>query len=255
LLIIGCNKVPEGILDQKQMENVIYDTHMAESIMEEYTLNVKSKDDKMRVLANIYKKNNTTKAQFDSSLVYYSAHLTDLMKIYERVEKRIDNEVLTISKEVNAYDLSLLTPEGDSVDIWKGSPEFILDPRLLTQNRYYHINCDTNFKNGDSLVLNMNICKMVPDSISRIYLLFAISANNDSISMVDTFIVDNGYIKLSLNYPDAKPVGSVITNITYLSDNDSILSPVYINDVSLMRFHRDMTLKTDSLPTEIKSDE
>ncbi|MDO5570387.1 MAG: DUF4296 domain-containing protein [Bacteroidales bacterium] len=255
LLFVSCSNLPDGILNQKQMENVIYDTHLAESLMEEYSLNIRSKDDKRRLLANVYKTNNTTKAQFDSSLVYYSAHLTELMKIYDRVDKRVAEQSKIVAREVYLYEKSLLTPEGDSVDIWKATPDFILDPRLLTENRLYEVKCDTNFKDGDSLVLNMNINKMQPDSLSKIYLLFALKSTNDSISMIDTFLVNDGNVKLNMSFDKIPVAGGVVTNFTYIIENDSIVNPVYINDVSLMRYHRDIKVNSDSLITEISTNE
>ena len=77
------------VLSPELMEEVLVDMHLAEGIAIERSIDFKTTDEKLNLYSTVYAKHNTDKAQFDSSMVYYSENLGELQEIYEVVYERL----------------------------------------------------------------------------------------------------------------------------------------------------------------------
>ena len=92
-----CSCGNDYILTNKQMEDLLLDIHLVDGISLSNS-NFSSKNAKSDLYTTIYEKHNTTKEQFDSSMVYYSENLEELVEIYEAVQSRIEE----LEKDVKA---------------------------------------------------------------------------------------------------------------------------------------------------------
>lgn len=90
VLWIGCR--PDGVLRSRQMREVLVDLHKADAIMQVSGMQHGYDEDKNIYYAAILDKHGITQAQFDSSLVWYTAnpHLFD--KIYPKVLSQLESE-------------------------------------------------------------------------------------------------------------------------------------------------------------------
>ncbi len=86
----GCR--PKGILSSRKMRNVLYDLHRAEAIIQVTGMYYGHNEELARYYEVVLDKNNVTKAQFDSSLVWYTDHPQIFNKIYPKVLKRCEEE-------------------------------------------------------------------------------------------------------------------------------------------------------------------
>lgn len=77
------------VLSPDQIEDLLVDLHLAEGIALEHSVDFRTTDDKLDLYSTVYAKHNTDKAQFDSSMVYYSENLSELTEIYEGVYERL----------------------------------------------------------------------------------------------------------------------------------------------------------------------
>ncbi len=88
------------VLSPEQMEDLLVDIHLADGITLQNS-DFKKTDAKLDLYSTIYKKHHTDKAQFDSSMIYYSENLTDFAEIYEAVFDRLTQ--LEVEVQVGNY--------------------------------------------------------------------------------------------------------------------------------------------------------
>ncbi|MEG0949808.1 MAG: DUF4296 domain-containing protein [Bacteroidales bacterium] len=257
LFLVGaCNQVPDGVLNRKQMENVLYEVHVAEGIMEEYPAQYRTPESKQQLLATVFYDNGITKAEFDSSMVYYGAHLDQYMKIYQKVTERLNAQKDIATNALTAYERSLQTPPGDSVDIWKKPAERILDPALLATASVFEIKGDSNFHADDRLIWNMRFNNLPVDSLGYVYVSFGADIK-DSILQTTGLPAHDGWFTLELNIPKMNSNDRIFGSVALISRKQSLATPVYIDSISLMRYKKvvkelssENKLKSDSIATD-----
>ena len=89
-MLSGCR--PKGILSSRQMRNVIIDLHKTEALMDESGLSRYNSEVRSVYYAQVLEKHGITQSQFDSSLVWYTAHPQLFDKIYPKVLKSLEEE-------------------------------------------------------------------------------------------------------------------------------------------------------------------
>ncbi|MGL4293953.1 MAG: DUF4296 domain-containing protein [Bacteroidales bacterium] len=254
LTVLACARVPEGVLDNKKMEQVLYDVHIAEGIMDEFPSQYRTLESKQKLMAGVFRENAITKAEFDSSMVYYGANLDQYMKIYQRVTERLNAQRDLLTTELTAYEKSLLTPVGDSADLWRKPAQFILDPALLATTRIVEIKGDSNFREKDKIVWSMRFNNLPPDSVAYAYLALGYQKGSES-EQLNAFPVKNGRVTLELNVLPELNTGMLFGTVSMISRCDSPrFAPVYIDSVSMMRYHHREVAAADSLATTLPAD-
>ena len=90
VVMTGCR--PKGILTSRQMRHIIVDLHKTDALMYEKGIHNNKREAKAIYYAQVMEKHHTTQAQFDSSLVWYTAHPALFDKIYPKVLKDLKAE-------------------------------------------------------------------------------------------------------------------------------------------------------------------
>lgn len=235
LFITSCSSVPDGVLNRTKMEEVLYEVHIAEAIMDEYPAKYRTPESKQKLMAAVFQDNGITKSDFDSSMVYYGAHLDQYMKIYQRVSARLNADKERSSKELLAYERSLLSPEGDSADIWRRPAGLILDPALLAATSVFEIKGDSNFHAGDRIVWNLQLRNLPADSLGFVYLSIGFKTK-DSVDQVTAFSAGKEKLSLELTLPKLGGNDRIFGSLAFLNRIDTLLSPVYIDSIMLTRY-------------------
>ena len=88
LVLTGCR--PRGILSSRQMREVLVDLHKTDAIIQMQGIGFRDNEIKDIYYAETLEKHGVTQAQFDSSLVWYTAHPQFFNKIYPKVLKELD---------------------------------------------------------------------------------------------------------------------------------------------------------------------
>lgn len=84
---------PKGILSSRQMRQVIIDLHKTEALLDETGISRYNSEARSLYYAQVLERHETTQAQFDSSLVWYTAHPQLFDKIYPKVLASLDQEM------------------------------------------------------------------------------------------------------------------------------------------------------------------
>ncbi len=234
LLAWGCDQVPKGIIPQKQMEQILYDVHLAEGVMEEYPSHYRDLPAKQGLMAGVFAKNNITKMEFDSSLVYYSGHLDKYMKVYEAVNKRLQTDRDTIAEYLARYERSLLSPEGDSVDVWKLADQLLLSGDMNRFASSFELKGDSNYRADNRLVWEMRTFDI--DSVTPLLFSIGYQLYNGNTFGHDTILYAPGYYHYEMQTPMLVDKDKIYGSFSVLNALDHPDKVVYIDDIRLMRY-------------------
>lgn len=114
LVILGisfsyCSR-PKEVLNKKSMEKLMYDIYIAEAMIDNDIQNFDTPQKKEALINQVFKKHNTTQAQWDSSLAWYSDRTDVFLRINDSVKARLKREQnalqLLISKQSSQQNLS-----------------------------------------------------------------------------------------------------------------------------------------------------
>jgi hypothetical protein len=88
--LIGCR--PKGILHSGEMRAILADLHKTDGLMQVQGLNFGHDEVRNIYYAQVLEKHGITQAQFDSSIVWYTAHPVLFDKIYPKVQADLKAE-------------------------------------------------------------------------------------------------------------------------------------------------------------------
>jgi hypothetical protein len=253
-MLAGCKiKRPEGVIPENQMEDLLYDYHIAKALGENLPYNENYK--KALYIEFVFRKHNTTEAVFDSSMVWYTRNADVLSKIYERVGKRLKAEQNEIDKLIAIRDHKLkISAPGDSIDVWMSERIMLLTGNPLNNKLTFAIPSDSNFKARDTIQWNMYyyFLDTRPDSADSALMSMAIQYANDSVISKTNRVYESGLQSIRIQADTLGDIKEVRGYVYYSAGKDSA-KHLLANRISLMRYHSNDSLfseKADTLETK-----
>ena len=243
LMLNACKpSVPEQYIQPGEMEDLLYDYHIAKGMANDQGL-----DDAYKYhlyFASVLKKHGITQAEFDSSLVYYYNRADRFYEIYKRVQERLSDEALklgTSNTEVERFTTMSLT--GDTTDIWNGKRQMLLMSRKPYHVLQFYLKADTAFRANDSFLLTLNAISLTQNTSrlqSSVYL--AVTYRND------TTITQNNTISIyrptDLRIAPYNEKVKEIRGFMYLGEpnqstqsSENEIGLLFLNHIQLIRFH------------------
>lgn len=232
--MFSCNsEVPNDVIDSRELEDVLYDLHIAQSLAQQQTL------DSLAYYEAYYKeavfaKHKINQQFFDHSMEWYSSHTNYLNEIYTNLSMRFgDNTDSETDLENNKKQNLYLT--GDTVNIWKGAMSVLLS----SQEKNYYIfeeKADSAIQSGDLLKWIFSVNWHYHDGDKRAVAIFVIKYDNDSLSVSQQFINSSGFQIISTHVGNRKIKnikGFIYQNTTW-SARPRLLS---LSNIQLLRIH------------------
>ena len=181
LSLISCKpSVPSTYIQPGELEDILYDYHLAEGIRSHNN----EADDTLSMLsykANILKKHGYTVAEFDSSMLYYTRHTKLLNDIYVSLADRLNKESVAQGSTVNDINrYGNISSSSDTTDIWSGQRAFVVSPYRATNQYYFEEKVDTSFHKGDLLMFDFDTQFIYQDGIRDALVVLAVTFTNDS---------------------------------------------------------------------------
>lgn len=93
IILAGCYSRPDEVLTRKEMTQLLIDLHKADGIIYVAGKQYGYSEEKTVCYQNVLNKHHVTQAQFDSSLVWYTANPKIFEKIYVDVVAELEMEV------------------------------------------------------------------------------------------------------------------------------------------------------------------
>lgn len=234
-LLTGCGtQLPDDIIQPAQMENILYDYHLALGMGS----NVKSSENYQREAYKkyIFKKHHITEAEFDSSMVWYSRNTKELSTIYENLSKRFKREKEHISRLLDGREekSEAITAYGDTVDIWRNKTLYWLTDAPLANQLTFEIKADSNFHIKDAFEWKADYIFLAGGNAT---VGMSIVYENDSIIGETRTLTQSGKQTLYLHTDSAYQIKSIHGFIH--AEADSTASPsILISNLSLIRYHQ-----------------
>ena len=260
VLLSACTpKVPKEYIQPDDMEDILYDYFVSQGIAQEEGMEHTSRVmDYRRELyfEAVLKKYGLTRAEFDSSLVYYYTRSDRFLKIWKKVQERLGDAAIEYGAsagEVETFTASTLT--GDTANIWNGVFSQVLVPYAPYNRLQYHLQADTAFRKGDSFMLAWNSNFLYESGSKDAVAYMAVKYKNDSIvSTVTHFSVD-GSTQLRIEGCD-EPVKE-INGFVYLGqgyETSSTMKMLIVSNIQLIRFHKQKNVPKEPEPQKSVAD-
>jgi hypothetical protein len=229
ILLAACtsnNGNPDTILSHQQMQDILYDYHLAQSLASQ---NGDSVDFKTRLYAEaVFKKHNTTEEQFDNSLRYYHRRANELHKIYAPIVERL-SEIAGTTAEPQ------YSTEGDTANIWTAKNFYILStaeqPHLAI-----HLPADTILQEGDKLELTFTPQWIYKDGPRRATAILTVEYEGDTISSDIHHLSSSGPQQLNLRILPRK-MKSINLYVTQNATWSELPKMLVLTQFSLIRYH------------------
>ena len=251
LAATSCSKTPDGVLKEKKMQYVQRDMVMAEGMISQNPSEYDTQEKKEALYKSVFKKHNTTEAEYDSSLMWYGKNLD----IYMKVIDRISDDLKAIDKQVQE-ELKIV-PQGptrtDSVDIWNKRTNLKFIARDGGNRYAFQIKPTSQYPSGSSFVFAAKVYGVSPKMNE--YPILKISADQtDTIVSVRDTIKEDGIVKLILKTIPTKQIRSVFGNIS-ISGNDTIDYKIMMDSINVYRYNYGKLPEETTVPTLTEEEE
>lgn len=252
IFVTGCTvKRPNEVLPESTMEDLLYDYHIAKAMGDNLPYNENYK--KVLYTDAVFNKYGTTKAVFDSSMVWYTRNTEVLAKVYEKVSKRLKAQQNVINHLIAIRDKKPMTSApGDSVDVWAWQRMKRLTGMPTDDKLTFVLPSDSNFKERDTLVwkVRYQFLGNAPDTALTALMAMQIIFENDSIISATQRVVNSGTQSLCLQSDTLGAIREVKGFIYY--PREKTPHTLVLDKITLMRYHSNDTLQTlnDSLQSD-----
>lgn len=266
LLILSACKpgVPSEVIQPDDMEDILYDYYVAQGM-------AVKEGEGTDYYRNLYfeavlKKHGVTKAEFDSSLVYYYTRADRFVEVFKNVEDRLGKEAIERGasvSEVARYSSQSLS--GDTADIWDGRRMALLMPQRPHHLLQFYQEADTSYHAGDSFLLTLDCKFLAQERNIPTVVYLAITYQNDSTYCQNTTV--SSYSETTLRIPvcreRVKNIRGYIMMGQRMSETTTDMCLLFLNRIQLIRFHNEVpeekpALFSDSLnaqrPDSLKAD-
>ena len=146
LALVACKSTPDGVLDHDDFVNLLVDVHKGEAYTDINFRDFRADSTKQAYKQSILAKHGISQADFDTTMMWYGAHIEDYLEVYDDVIARLEKEVAQNNATISA-SLSLV---GDSVNTWTENSHYVLNRRSPSQFLQFYIAKDENWEPGDS---------------------------------------------------------------------------------------------------------
>lgn len=255
-VVTSCIDRPDIVLDEPQLIDVLVDVHRAEGLLEMQQSQNRHPDENERyqkeVIAAVLQKHGVSKAQYDSTLMWYAQNLKLLTRVYGHVDERLREEHDHWSLQASEMRTFAISEAGDSVELWSLREHLVLDPLKYSAFRFWEIPSDSNYVDGDTLRWHFRVQQLLPGQrlIASISLTEAAPKEDknsrpsekkkqtgDPLGSCQQVISANGNVTLVACTDSVQPFGSAILSLALMYDS-AHQSPVFVDSLSLLRMHR-----------------
>lgn len=254
IVMFGCKpSMPDKYLKPSEMADILFDYHLAEGMQ-----NVLQNNDSIAMRAyelSILNKYGVSKADFDSSLVYYTRHTAMLEKVYDDVVERLNRE----SSLYGGVQIGLngeFVNSADTTNVWQSSPSCILSPYAGVNRLSFEIKADSSYHEGDKLMFDFDTQFIYQDGMRDALAVLAVTYANDSVEVVNSTVSSSTHFHLQINNTGRLKIKSVRgfllhNNISSFASSTSrtTIRLLVVTNIRLIRMHT----KAEALPQNTDS--
>lgn len=149
--LTACSKTPSWVIPEKEMEQLLFDMHLAEAEIDNDYSEFNDSIRRSRLFEAVFQKHGVDRASFDTSLVWYAGHLDLYIAMYDRIAARYT----TLNDTLNARLQVLNELEAKAKKLWAQDSLFILWPLAGDNAFYFQLDTSSYFAAGDMYELHL----------------------------------------------------------------------------------------------------
>lgn len=259
ICLAGCKpSIPDEILSEGKMENILYDYHMAMGLAESEGGNVP--DNRYIRVHQVFEKHRISEAEFDTSMVYWCKHSETLYQIMKRVSERLDRkaEILGVNSEQQVHDAyAALSEDGDTANIWKGST-FRLVLGTTRQNVFrFTIPADSTFREGDTFLWVFTPQRLSSRPNMDVYVQFSVMYEGDSVAATTRTLFDDRPVTMEIGENQVHENLRIVqvSGCVYIPPSDKgQFALAALSHIALVRYHheKEIPVVEDSVETVVE---
>lgn len=247
---------PEQYIQPGKMEDILVDYHLARAMAQQAGGSQARRDYNQALYVDaVLKKHGVTKADFDSSLVYYYTRSDRFVDVYQRVADRLEEQALALgATEGDIGKYAVFNTTGDTANIWPDRSMAILMPMPPYNLWEFNIDADTTYRRGDALMMQFVSDYMFQSGTKAGILYFAVFYEDTVVCRNLRFTV-SGLNQLRVPADDDR-VPKAIRGYFFLGQGNELTTTtrlLFLNNVQLIRFHtqhEENSVPTDSIPRD-----
>lgn len=249
-LFVACEQRPKGVLSKGDMEDVLYDYHLAQAMTD--WVPDREGESNQPYLDAVFQKHGITQEEFDSSLVWYNAHADDLKDIYDNLKERFTFESQKLQIEAGDKEMAALIIEGgDTTNLWNGPRIIVLRNNPLLCLEKFTVKNDSIFERGDNFKLSGDVIMMSEERYSRnAQLVVAVSVMaTDGKTYGDSRPMEStGNFSINIEVPSQQTPQQVSCYFQYQT-SEATRNFCIIRNPSLIRMHT-LSAEADTLDVD-----
>ena len=242
LSIASCKpSVPKDIIQPDDMEDILYDYFVSQGMATIPGPDNGSEEYKRDLYLNsVLNKHNVTRAEFDSSMVFYYTRADRFVSIYKNVQERMSDKALRLGAsegEVQRFTAQSLS--GDTANVWEGIHYALLMPQAPYNRIQFYQKTDSSYHKGDSYMLVFKSDFVYQGGSKDALAYLAVKYDNDSIVSQVSHFSSSGNTQLRINSVDLK--AKEIMGYIYLGrgyEKSTELKLLSVSNIQLIRFHK-----------------
>ena len=247
----SCNRESKKlVMSEGKMTDVLYDYHIADGISR--TLNLDSTTMRKYIEA-VFSKHGIGQSEFDSSMVYYMRHADMMNNIYERLEKRIENEARLQGLDGSDMLIASNNASGDTANIWNMERVKVLSPETPYNMMRFSFKADSAFRAGDRFMLKFKTDFIYQDGMRNGYVIMTMRLQNDSIITQTSSLTSPTERTIQIEDHDHLGVKEIKGYFIHRQSsnandrNSSTVKMMILKDITLIKMHTTGPIKQDSI--------
>jgi hypothetical protein len=229
---VSCSRVPDGVLPEKKMKDVMIDMQLAENLI---STNYQDYPDSARRAAlyqSVFRKYNITQAIYDSSLVWYGKNLDVLTRVHDLIINDLNEQI----RELGDVQASAAPPANqDSVNIWPRRDYLTLLPEALFNGTTFDIKPERDYLSGSTFVLGLRVWGITPQMLRKPEVRIAAELADTTI-IVNEKITSEGYREIILKTPATKRTRRIYGYIR-MDNAETNYYKIYLDNLRLTRYN------------------
>lgn len=259
-LVASCKpSVPSGVIQPDEMEDLLYDYHLADAMARQASGNYDQNI--ITYHTAVLKKYGVTTAEFDSSMVYYMRHATQLHDMYENIAERMSKDAQAAGSSVSMGGDSenFNTVSGDTIDLWKGPQSLVLIPNEPYNIYSFHFKPDAKAQRGDDYVLSLHSNFIFQDGMRDGIVTLALVYSNDSVAsrvMHVSMPMDQQVVLTDGDSLGVKEIRGyfLLNKNNQMNSSSTTLQLVSFDKIHLLRCHRQVAKPASTTPAAPAAD-
>lgn len=243
LLMVSCKPgTPSEFIQPDDMEDILVDYHLARAMSEraEGTYENMNYEQALYIEA-VLQKHGVTKAEFDSSLVYYYRRADRFQEIYQNVAERLEEQALVLgATEGEMGKFASLSQTDDTANIWADKPTMALMPIPPYNRMDFRLEVDSTYKEGDSFLLQFMSDFMYQDGTRDGVAYIAVTYDNDTTISRNIHFSTIGLSQMRVPAYEHHGIKQFqgFFFVKSAGDQPTTTHILFLNNIQLIRFHK-----------------